>query len=218
MRFLRRLALAALIVAVAATGGVRAEDTVEDVHRQCGAEYADPFALAKCLKAEEKDYGKKLAETYRKVVELQTPDSKKAAHRGTARVADVPGEELQVSPQRSIVRRCRKRGCRGGVVHAAHDHAAPRRIRGVAAKSGALKGDSSGGPRSSAGSDLATALRLDLALRLLGQLATLGFFLFLQCRQGVDLRPLQRALGDRRKYAAEVLAYVFCRCFHVGQL
>ena len=78
MRFLRPPTLAALIVAVAASGGVRAEDTVEDVHRQCGAEYADPFALAKCLKAEEKDYGKKLAGTYRKVVELQTPDTKKA--------------------------------------------------------------------------------------------------------------------------------------------
>ena len=78
MRFLKPLTLAALIVAVAASGGARAEDTVEEVHRQCGAEYADPFALAKCLKAEEKDYGKKLAETYRKVMELQTPHAKKA--------------------------------------------------------------------------------------------------------------------------------------------
>jgi uncharacterized protein YecT (DUF1311 family) len=78
MRFLRPFALAALIVAVAASGGVRAADTVEDVHRQCGAEYADPFALTKCLKAEEKDYGKKLAEIYRKVMELQTPEAKKA--------------------------------------------------------------------------------------------------------------------------------------------
>ncbi len=78
MRFLGAKILAAFIVTIAATGGGIAEDTVEDVHRQCGAEYADPFALAKCLKAEEKDYGKKLAETYRKVVELQTPDTKKA--------------------------------------------------------------------------------------------------------------------------------------------
>jgi uncharacterized protein YecT (DUF1311 family) len=78
MHFLSPLALAALIVAVAASCGARAGDTVEEVHRQCGAEYADPFALAKCLKAEEKDYGKKLAETYRKVMELQTPDAKKA--------------------------------------------------------------------------------------------------------------------------------------------
>jgi uncharacterized protein YecT (DUF1311 family) len=78
MRFVRPITLGALIVAVAASHGARAEDTVEDVHRQCGAEYTDPFALAKCLKAEEQDYGKKLAETYRKVVELQTPDAKKA--------------------------------------------------------------------------------------------------------------------------------------------
>ena len=78
MRFLGAKILAACIVTIAATGGAFAEDAVEDVHRQCGAEYADPFALAKCLKAEEKDYGKKLAETYRKVVELQTPDTKKA--------------------------------------------------------------------------------------------------------------------------------------------
>ena len=78
MRFLRPLTLAALVVAVAAGGGVRAEDTVEEVHRQCGAEYADRFALAKCLNAEEKDYGKRLAEAYRKVMELQMPDAKKA--------------------------------------------------------------------------------------------------------------------------------------------
>jgi uncharacterized protein YecT (DUF1311 family) len=78
MRFLRPITLAALTVAVAASGGAGAEDTVEDVHRQCGAEYADPFALAKCLKAEEKDYGKKLAKTYREVMELQTPEAKKA--------------------------------------------------------------------------------------------------------------------------------------------
>jgi uncharacterized protein YecT (DUF1311 family) len=78
MRVLGSKILAAFIVTIAATGGGIAEDAVEDVHRQCGAEYADPFALAKCLKAEEKDYGKKLAETYRKVVELQTPDTKKA--------------------------------------------------------------------------------------------------------------------------------------------
>ena len=78
MRFLRRTILGTLIVAVAASHGVLAEDTVEEVNRQCGAEYADPFALTKCLRAEEKDYGKKLAETYRKVVDLQTPDTKKA--------------------------------------------------------------------------------------------------------------------------------------------
>ena len=66
MRFLRRTILGTLIVAVAASHGVLAEDTVEEVNRQCGAEYADPFALTKCLRAEEKDYGKKLAETYRK--------------------------------------------------------------------------------------------------------------------------------------------------------
>lgn len=78
MRFLRPLTLAALTAAVAASGGARAEDTVEELHRQCGAEYADPLSLAKCLKAEEKDYGKRLAETYRKVMELQTPEAKKA--------------------------------------------------------------------------------------------------------------------------------------------
>ena len=78
MRLLRRLMLAALVVAVVADGEVRAEDAVEEVHRQCGAEYADPIALAKCLKAEEKDHGQRLAEAYRKVMELQTPDSKKA--------------------------------------------------------------------------------------------------------------------------------------------
>ena len=78
MRLLRPTILVALIVAVAASHGALAEDTVEDVNRQCGAEYADPFALAKCLRAEEKDYGKKLAETYREVGELLTPDTKKA--------------------------------------------------------------------------------------------------------------------------------------------
>ena len=78
MRFLRPKTLAAFIVTIAASHGALAEDTFEDVHRQCGAEYADPFALTKCLKAEEKDYGKKLAEAYRKVVELQTPGTKKA--------------------------------------------------------------------------------------------------------------------------------------------
>ncbi len=57
--------LVAFTVAVAASHGALAEDTVEDVNRQCGAEYADPLALTKCLKAEEKDYGKKLTETYR---------------------------------------------------------------------------------------------------------------------------------------------------------
>ena len=77
MRLLRPKILAAFIVAMAAGPSALAEDAAEDVHRQCGAEYADPFALAKCLKAEEKDYGKRLAETYRKVVELQTPDTKK---------------------------------------------------------------------------------------------------------------------------------------------
>ena len=78
MRFLRPKTLAAFLVAIAVSHGAVAEDTAEDVHRQCGAEYADPFALTKCLRAEEKDYGKKLAEAYRKVVELQTPDTKKA--------------------------------------------------------------------------------------------------------------------------------------------
>ncbi|MGP1680507.1 MAG: lysozyme inhibitor LprI family protein [Burkholderiales bacterium] len=78
MRLLRPKTLAAFIVAIAARHGAVAEDTFEDVNRQCGAEYADPFALTKCLKAEEKDYGKELAEAYRKVVELQTPDNKKA--------------------------------------------------------------------------------------------------------------------------------------------
>jgi uncharacterized protein YecT (DUF1311 family) len=76
MRFWWPTVLVALMVVV--SPGARAEDAVEEVTRQCGAEYADPLALTKCLKAEEKDYGKKLAETYRKVVDLQTPDAKKA--------------------------------------------------------------------------------------------------------------------------------------------
>jgi uncharacterized protein YecT (DUF1311 family) len=78
MRLLGPKTLAVLLVAIAAGPGALAEDTVEDVHRQCGAEYADPFALTKCLKAEERDYGKRLADTYRKVMELQTPGTKKA--------------------------------------------------------------------------------------------------------------------------------------------
>jgi hypothetical protein len=85
MRFLRPLALAALIVAVAATCGVRAEDRVEDVHRQCGADYADPFALAKCLKAEEKDYGKKLAETIGRWLSYRRRTPRKRSSRHSAR-------------------------------------------------------------------------------------------------------------------------------------
>jgi hypothetical protein len=110
-------------------------------------------------------------------------------------------------------------------VHAAHDHAPPCRIAGVAAKPGAVRarlisGKAAGslGVKRWAGSDVASALRLDFALRLLGQLAPLRLFLFLECRQGIDLRPLQGALGDGREYASEMLAYVLCSCFHVGQL
>jgi uncharacterized protein YecT (DUF1311 family) len=76
MRGLSSTVLAAALLAVGPCADALAADTVEDIHRQCGEEYADPIAVAKCLTAEEKDYGKRLAATYQKVVELQTPDAK----------------------------------------------------------------------------------------------------------------------------------------------
>jgi uncharacterized protein YecT (DUF1311 family) len=74
---LKAIALTLMLAVAAAWAPAAAEDKVEDVQRQCGEEYADPFALAKCLSAEEKDYGKRLAATYKKVAELQTPEAKK---------------------------------------------------------------------------------------------------------------------------------------------
>jgi uncharacterized protein YecT (DUF1311 family) len=78
MNTLGAAVLATLTVCLSAGGAWAAEDTVEDLHRQCGADYADAAAVAKCLTAEENDYGKRLATTYEKVTELQAPDAKKA--------------------------------------------------------------------------------------------------------------------------------------------
>ena len=76
MRGLNSAVLAAALLAISPGAHVLAADSVEDIHRQCGEEYADPIAVAQCLRAEEKDYGKRLAIAYEKVVELQTPDAK----------------------------------------------------------------------------------------------------------------------------------------------
>jgi len=76
MRGLSSAVLAVALLAISPCSGALGADTVEDIHRQCGAEYADPISVAKCLTAEEKDYGKRLATTYQKVVELQTPGDK----------------------------------------------------------------------------------------------------------------------------------------------
>ena len=76
MRSLSSAVLAAALLAISPCADALGADTVEDIHRQCGEEYADPIAVAKCLRAEEKDYGKRLATTYQRVVELQTPDAK----------------------------------------------------------------------------------------------------------------------------------------------
>jgi uncharacterized protein YecT (DUF1311 family) len=73
----KAIAPALMLAVAAACAPAAAEDKVEDIQRQCGEDYADPFALAKCLSAEEKDYGKRLATTYKKVAELQTPEAKK---------------------------------------------------------------------------------------------------------------------------------------------
>jgi uncharacterized protein YecT (DUF1311 family) len=77
MKALSSGGVAMLLLLAVPCASARAEDKVEDIQRQCGEEYADPFALAKCLWAEEKDYGKRLADVYKKVVELQTPEAKK---------------------------------------------------------------------------------------------------------------------------------------------
>jgi uncharacterized protein YecT (DUF1311 family) len=76
MRGLSSAVLAVALLAISPCSGALGADTVEDIHRQCGEEYADPISVAKCLAAEEKDYGKRLATTYQKVVELQTPGDK----------------------------------------------------------------------------------------------------------------------------------------------
>lgn len=76
MRGLSSTVLAAALLAFGPCPHALAEDTVADIHRQCGEEYADPIAVAKCLTAEEQDYGKRLANAYKKVVELQTPNAK----------------------------------------------------------------------------------------------------------------------------------------------
>lgn len=77
MKSLSSAGLAMLLLLAAPCTTARAEDKVEEIQRQCGQEYADPFALAKCLSAEEKDYGRRLAAAYKKVAELQTPEAKK---------------------------------------------------------------------------------------------------------------------------------------------
>ena len=76
MRGLSSAVLAEALLAVSPCADALGADTVEDIYRQCGEEYADPIAVTNSLTAEEKDYGKRLATTYQKVIELQTPDNK----------------------------------------------------------------------------------------------------------------------------------------------
>ena len=60
-----------------ALGAVRAptEDAADKIHSQC--RNAEPDAVADCVLAKEKDYGRKLADKYQSVVELQGAAEKK---------------------------------------------------------------------------------------------------------------------------------------------
>ncbi len=78
MKFLGAIVVAALIFLGATAAARAADNTPDDIHRQCAAEHAHSLSVTNCLKAEEKDYGKRLAAAYMEVLDAQTPEAKQA--------------------------------------------------------------------------------------------------------------------------------------------
>ena len=83
MRRLIETLLVSLLVGLGghALGAVRAptEDAADKIHSQC--RNAEPYVVADCVLAKEKDYGRKLADKYQSVVELQGSVEKKTIGR-----------------------------------------------------------------------------------------------------------------------------------------